>query len=85
MDPLNQGRGVLQFKSALKAVLMVRDANALRKDSMEANCIYLFYGTLSEISSWVSLPYIDAHVFVWPFSLALKFVRIVAVVNSLTN
>lgn len=31
MDPLNHGRGVLQFKSALKAVLMVR---ALPKDSV---------------------------------------------------
>lgn len=36
MDPMNQGRGVLQFKSALKSVLMVR-ASGFPNGFVEAN------------------------------------------------
>ena len=57
MDPLNQGRGVLQFKSALKSAPLVR-ASVLQKGFVGAKCIYFFNDACSEMStcvSWITL------------------------------
>jgi hypothetical protein len=54
MDPLNQGRGVLQFKSALKSVPLVR-ASVLQKGFMGAKCMYFFNDACSEMSTYASL------------------------------